>query len=466
MPGRGEQLRPIEGNNQKYMSGFFIAVLAVAVVLGFMILIHEFGHYAVAKLLGVRVEVFSIGFGKRLLGFRRGDTDYRISAIPLGGYVKMSGENPMDERTGDPGEFLSHPRWHRFLIAIAGPSMNILLAIGLLTFVYMVHYEYPAVLDEPAVIGWVLPDTPAAKAGIQIGDRIARLDGIENPTWKQVDPKEALSPNQPLDVTIERDGKSFDKTIVPEAYGVNQMGSAGWIAKQPSVTVTELEPDMPAAKAGIKLGDEILTVGGQPIPEIEAMIETLKRTQGKPVEITVRRDGQERTFTLQPVLADVPGQQEKRYRVGLGSLPMKVSTLPLAAAFRKSIEQNKEGSLLILELVRKMLQGKISPKTIEGPIGISRAAGEAATEKGWTPLMALTAAISLNLGIFNLLPIPILDGGVILLLFFESIMRRDISLQIKERIYQAAFVFLVLFAVMVIYNDLAKTLPGMMQRLP
>jgi regulator of sigma E protease len=448
------------------MSGFFIAVLAVAVVLGFMILIHEFGHYAVAKLLGVRVEVFSIGFGKRLLGFRHGDTDYRISAIPLGGYVKMSGENPMDERTGDPGEFLSHPRWHRFLIAIAGPFMNILLAIGLLTFVYMVHYEYPAVLDEPAVIGWVLPDTPAAKAGIQIGDRIARLDGIENPTWKQVDPKEALSPNQPLDVTIERNGKSFDKTIVPEAYGVNQMGSAGWVPKEPSVTVTDLEKGMPAEKAGMQVGDEILTVDGQPVPALEAMIETLKRTQGRPILITVRRDGQQKTFTLQPVLADIPGQREKRYRVGIQSLQMKVTTLPLAAAFRKSIEQNKEGSLLILELVQKMIQRKISIRTIEGPIGIGRAAGEAATEKGWTPLMALTAAISLNLGIFNLLPIPILDGGVILLLFIESLIRRDISLQIKERIYQAAFVFLVLFAVMVIYNDLAKTLPGMMQRLP
>jgi regulator of sigma E protease len=448
------------------MSGFLIAVLAVGVVLGFMILIHEFGHYAVAKLLGVRVEVFSIGFGKRLLGFRRGDTDYRVSAIPLGGYVKMSGENPMDERTGDPGEFLSHPRWHRFLIAIAGPSMNILLAIGLLTFVYMVHYEYPAVLDEPAVIGWVLPDTPAARAGIQIGDRIARLDGIENPTWKQVDPKEALSPNQPLDVTLERGSALISKTIVPEAYGVNQMGMAGWVPKEPSVTVTELESGMPAEKAGIKVGDEILTVNGQPIPAIEAMIETLKRTQGKPIEITVRRNGQQQTFTMQPVLADVPGQQEKRYRVGLGSLQMKVTTLPLAAALRKSIDQNKEGSLLILELVQKMIQRKISIRTIEGPIGIGRAAGEAATEKGWTPLMALTAAISLNLGIFNLLPIPILDGGVILLLFVESLMRRDISLQIKERIYQAAFVFLVLFAVMVIYNDLAKTLPGMMQRLP
>src|SRR6202451_3293481 len=148
------------------MSDFLIAIAAFAVVLGFMILIHEFGHYAVAKLLGVRVEVFSIGFGKRLLGFRRGDTDYRVSAIPLSGYVKMSGENPMDERTGDPGEFLSHPRWHRFLIAIAGPTMNILLAIVLLTTVYMVYYEYAAVYDEPPVIGWVLKDHAAAQGGV------------------------------------------------------------------------------------------------------------------------------------------------------------------------------------------------------------------------------------------------------------------------------------------------------------
>ena len=158
------------------MSGFLTAVLSVGVILGFMILIHEFGHYAVAKLLGVRVEQFAIGFGKRLFGFRKGETDYRINVLPLGGYVKMSGENPMDERSGDPGEFMSHPRWHRFLIAVAGPAMNILFAVGLLTCVYMVHYEYPAVLDEPAFIGWVAQDTPAARAGIQIGDRIVLID--------------------------------------------------------------------------------------------------------------------------------------------------------------------------------------------------------------------------------------------------------------------------------------------------
>ena len=234
---------------------------SVGVILGFMILIHEFGHYAVAKLLGVRVEQFAIGFGKRLFGFRKGETDYRINVLPLGGYVKMSGENPMDERSGDPGEFMSHPRWHRFLIAIAGPAMNILFAVGLLTCVYMVHYEYPAVLDEPAIIGWVAAGHACGQSRDPVGDRIVRIDGIQNPTWEQVIPREALNPNQPLDVTIERGGKVLTKTIVPEAYGPNQMGSAGWAPKEPSFPITDLEPGMPAEKAGMKLGDEIIERG-------------------------------------------------------------------------------------------------------------------------------------------------------------------------------------------------------------
>src|ERR1700692_4857077 len=204
-------------------------VVVMGIVLGFMILIHEFGHYAAAKYFGVREEVFSIGFGKRLLGFKKAATDYRIAAIPLGGYVEMSGENPMDDRTGDPGEFLSHPRWQRFIIAIAGPTMNIMLAVTLLTGVYMVHYEYPAVLDEPAVVGWVNPNTPAEKAGIQKGDRIVQVDGIQNPNWEQVDVKNALSPNQPLNFSIERAGKITEKTLTPEPLGPNQYGSMGWV---------------------------------------------------------------------------------------------------------------------------------------------------------------------------------------------------------------------------------------------
>jgi regulator of sigma E protease len=327
-----------------------------------------------------------------------------------------------------------------------------------------VHYEYPSFFDEPAVIGWVQQDTPAAKAGIQAGDRIVRIEGIENPTWEQVIPREALNPNQPLEVTFERDGKLLTKNIVPEAYGPNQMGSAGWAPKEASFPITDLETGMPAEKAGMKLGDQIISVDGQPITGLEAMIESLKRTRDKPIQILVQRAGKPLSFTVTPVLSDIRGDQ--RYRVGVGSAPMTVSTLSLVEAFKKSVEQNKQGSLLILELVQKMVQRKISIRSIEGPIGIGRAAGQAASKKGWTPLLELTAGISLNLGIFNLLPIPIMDGGVILLLFVESLIRRDISLRIKERIYQAAFVFLVLFAVMVIYNDVAKMLPSVMGRMP
>ncbi len=445
------------------MESFLYALIAVAVVLGVMILVHEFGHFAVAKLCGVRVEVFSIGFGKRLIGFKRGDTDYRIAALPLGGYVKMAGENPMEARTGDPGEFMSHPRWQRFLIAIAGPAMNILLAIALLTGVYMVRYEHPIYLDQPAVIGWVLEKSPAEKAGIQPGDRIVRIDGVQNPTWEEVLPKVLLSPGQPVQVAIQRGNQVLEKIITPEPEGPQQMGNPGWLPDQPNV-VTELDPGMAAEKAGIHVGDVIVALNGIEMRSMPAVIRYLQDNKERPVEITVVRNGHEQKFTLTPQLTDV--ETEKRYRIGIHSDPQHVDKLTFPMAFRKSLESNRKNTLLILELVEKMLQKKISPKQMEGPIGIARASGEAARQQGWTPLLALMSAISLNLGIFNLFPIPILDGGVILLLAIESVMRRDISMRIKERIYQAAFVFLVLFAVMVIYNDLVKAIPGMTGRLP
>jgi len=425
-----------------------------------MILIHEFGHYAAAKFFKVRVEVFSIGFGKRLLGFRRGETDYRISAIPLGGYVKMSGENPMDERTGDPGEFLNHPRWQRFIVALAGPAMNIVLAIGLLTVVYMVHYERVYYADKPAVIGWVLPDSPAFKAGLQEGDRIIRLEGIENPTWEQIEPKIALSPNQQLSLTVLRDGQTFDKTIVPEATGLEQYGTVGLAAEQPNV-ITEIEPGMPAEKAGLKDGDVIVAVNGQKIKAIAQMINMLQKTKDAPVDVTVQRGTEQITVNMKPVATPIEGIQKVQYRVGFLNQPTISGHLSFLPALRKSLDDNKRSSFLILELLQKMVQRKVSLRTVEGPIGISSAVGRAVREEGWMPLLGITAAISLNLGIFNLLPIPILDGGVILLLIIESVMRRDISLHIKERIYQAAFVFLVLFAVMVIVSDIGKQWPGL-----
>jgi regulator of sigma E protease len=325
----------------------------------------------------------------------------------------------------------------------------------------MVHYEYPAVLDEPAVVGWVNANTPAEKAGIQKGDRIVQVDDIQNPNWEQVDVKDALSPNQPLKFSILRDGKISEKTLTPEPFGPNQYGSMGWVPQEPSVILTTVEPGMPADKAGLKIGDQILTANGQEIPALEALVQLLNRTKDQPLELIVLRNGQKKNFTVKPTLAPGGASQEVRYRIGIASIPTKVVKLNFADALKRSLSDNKKSSFLILELLRKMAERKVSMKQVDGPIGIGSAVGAAAREDGWSPLLLITAAISLNLGIMNLLPIPILDGGVILLLFIESLMQKEISLPIKERIYQAAFVFLVLFAVMVIYNDLVKTLPGL-----
>jgi regulator of sigma E protease len=435
----------------------------MAVVLGIMILVHEFGHYAAAKWFGVRVDVFSIGFGKRLTGFRRGGTDYRISALPLGGYVKMAGESPLESRSGAADEFMSHPRWQRFVIAIAGPAMNILLAVVLLTGVFMVHYEHPVYLDQPAVVGWVLENSPAAKSGIEQGDRIVRIEGQQNPTWEDVLLKVAIASKGPMDIAIQRGNEILEKQVQPETEGSDPYATVGWLPDQP-ITVTELEPDMPAVQAGLKLGDEIVAVNGTPMRSLLSVIHYLRQNGSKPVDVTAVRNGQQLSFRITPVQTEEDGQ--KNYRLGFQSRPVQIDKLPFAQALNRSIEENKRYSLLIVDLVRKLAQHKASIKQMEGPIGIARASGDAARQPGWTPLLSLMAMISLNLGIFNLLPIPILDGGIILLLIIEGLLRREISMKIKERIYQTAFVFLILFAVVVIYNDLMKALPGLAQRLP
>jgi regulator of sigma E protease len=446
------------------LSNFFIAVAAVAFVLGVMILVHEFGHFAVAKLCGVRVDVFSLGFGKRLAGFRRGDTDYRISALPLGGYVKMAGENPMEARTGDPNEFMSHPRWQRLLIAVAGPTMNILLAIGIVTAVFMVHYSHDWYLDQPSRIGWVDENSPADRAGLKPGDLIVKIDGEQNPLWEDTRAKIAISPSQPIPVVVKRGEQIVDTTLTPDTYGPSKIGEAG-VYPAEQITVDSTDKDMPAYKAGIRNGDDIVAIDGVGLHSIEELTHFLQTNKDKPVQVTAVRDGHPMHFEMTPIYADA-GDSQKQWRIGFTSaIHQHVDKLPFPQAFQRSIEQNEKYSLLLVELVQKMVERKVSVKMMSGPIDIARVSGEAAREPGWTPLLLLMAGISLNLGIFNLFPIPILDGGVILLLLIEGVMRRDISIQIKERIYQAAFVFLVLFAAMVIFNDIAK-LPGLSKLLP
>jgi len=371
----------------------------------------------------------------------------------------MSGENPLEARTGDPQEFMSHPRWQRFIIAVAGPLMNVVLAIGLMTAVYMLHYEHPAYLDQPAVIGYVVDDSPAAKAGVEPGDKIVKIEGEQNPTWQDVILKALLSPNHPLDVTIERNGQTLEKSVIPEAVGVDKIGEAGWIPDRP-VQVGQVEPSMPGAKAGMKQGDIIIALNNRPVRSIESLLSLLEANKGNDATLTVQRSAQQVDLKVTPVLTTDNGKS--RYRIGFQfAEPMHVDKLPFVQAFAKSVDQNKRLSGLILQMVEKLVQRQIPVQQISGPVRIAKMSGEAAKQPGWTPLMELMAGISINLAIFNLLPFPILDGGVILFLIIEGIRRRDISLRIKERIYQVAFVMLVLFAMMVIYNDLAKTIPGL-----
>ncbi len=440
-------------------SNWPIYIASVIFVLGVLVFVHEFGHFAVAKLCGVRVETFSLGFGKRLWGFRRGDTDYRISALPLGGYVKMAGENPMESRSGDPGEFTSHPRWQRFLIAVAGPAANIILAILVLTGVFMVHYEHPIFADQPAVIGWILEGTPAQRAGVQAGDKIIRIQDVSNPTWEQVMYRVALNPNQSVELDIQRGSDVLHKTVVPKAVGRDQLGSVGWIPPGPQV-ISRIESEMPAAKAGVQLGDELMAVNGSPnAPALPAVLQVNKE---RPIELSLRRNGQPLTLTVTPVYADDPENPgQKKYRIGVATADVtRVDKLPFPAAFNLAVNDCKTGSGLIFELIGKMLERKVSVKQFSSPIGIARAAGEAAMEKGWAPLFSFMALVSLQLALFNLLPIPILDGGLMLMLLIEGVIRRDIKQEIKERVYQAAFVFLMLFAAVVIYNDVIKQLHG------
>ncbi|HZU30533.1 MAG TPA: RIP metalloprotease RseP [Candidatus Angelobacter sp.] len=439
-------------------------IVAFIFVLGVLVFVHEFGHYAVAKLFRVRVEVFSLGFGKRLVGFHRGDTDYRISLLPLGGYVKMAGENPMETRTGDPGEFMSHPRWQRFLIAIAGPAMNIILAVVVLTGVYMFRHEYPAYFDKPADLGWVIDNSTAQQAGLKTGDRITMIQGKSNPTWDDVRYQILANMNQKMDMDVLRGGETIHTNMiahVSEKEEGDLLGDLGMVPAGPAI-VGKIEPGTPAEKAGMQVGDEIRTVNDIPVQSGNGfgLINVLKKTKDQPVKVTVLRKGQLKDLTVTPQMLPGGAGSPPSYRFGI-EIPMEFHTekLPFRAALQTATKECKRNSTLIFKLLGQLVSGNGSIKQLGGPVMIMEESGRAA-ELGFNILLEYMTLISLNLAIFNLLPIPILDGGLMLMLLIESVMRRDIKQEVKERVYQVAFVCLVLFAAVVIYNDVAKTLPS------
>jgi regulator of sigma E protease len=437
------------------MLGSFVTdALVVVVVLGLMIFIHELGHFMAAKSFGVRVLVFSLGFGKSLLHIKRGETDYRISLLPFGGYVKMAGDDPSEVREGEKGEFLSQARWKRFVIVIMGPTMNVLLAVALLTGLYKFHFQRPAYLDQSARVGDVEAGSPAALANIQPGDLILRLGAENNPKWEDVEYKILTTVNEPIPLEIERNGEMVETAVTPVAKGANRVGYAGWDPLAPGF-LAGVEPGLPASKAGLKPGDEIVGINGRKVFYFPSVAIAIQTGNGKPVVFDVIRGGKPFQVTVQPSYGELGG--EKRWRVGFWfHNGMTVRHLPWRQALSASLADNARNCLATFDVLGKILTRRMSARSLSGPIGIAQLSGEA-YRAGLPDLLLLVSFISLQLGIFNLLPIPVLDGGVILLLLVEGLIRRDLSLSVKERFVQVGIVFLLLLAAFCMYNDLLKT---------
>jgi len=428
-----------------------ITLLAFLFVLGVLIFVHELGHFLAARRHGVRVLTFSLGFGPKILKVKRGDTEYCISAVPLGGYVKMAGENPEDQRSGQPDEFLSKTKWQRFQILFAGPAMNIILAVVVTAFILGYQGVQVAVYwDEPPVIGSVVSGSPAEKAGLRRGDRVVNVAGDKVETWKDLDIAIGIRrPDRDIQVVALRDGQSVTTMVRPVDDGKYQITEIG-VLPNVNPIITQVVAGDRAEQAGLKAGDIVLAVNGERMATRTQLIDVISRSGGKKVQITVRRGTEEVTAS------GTPEQRGARGMMGFYiSEPTKSFTPGPFEAVKLSVEHNIESSGVIFRTLAGLFTGETSVKQLQGPVGIAQLSGESAQE-GFITLLSLMAMLSINLGILNLMPVPVLDGGHILIMALEGIARRDFSMQVKEKMLLAGFVVLMMLMVTVIYNDLTR----------
>jgi regulator of sigma E protease len=419
--------------------------VAFVLVLGLLIFFHEAGHFLVAKLFRVRVLVFSFGFGKRLFGFHAGGTDYRVSLIPLGGYVRMAGDNPEENTPANPDEFLSKPKWQRFLILFAGPFMNILIAVGVLAVVNMIGVQQRTV---PPVIGEVTAGDPAQKAGLQVGDRIVSINGEAVKEFDDLRLVVSTHSGTPLRVEYLRNGQKLATTLTPrpEESEFGPVGLAGIRPLQEPI-VGRVLPDSVAAKAGLQTGDRIVGVNGTPVRQYSEFETAIVNSKGAPLALDLQRG----PSTVHTVLGAVPLKDNDTYRGFLP--PTTIRKFTFGAAVVDSVEQNWKMLKLTGSAVRRLFTAQGSMKELSGPLKIAHISGEM-LRRGWIAVVLLMSMISLQLGIMNLLPIPVLDGGHIMVLLIEGVVRRDLSIKVKERIQQLGFALLAALMIVVIYNDI------------
>jgi regulator of sigma E protease len=472
-------------------------LIGVSLVLGVMILIHEWGHFIAARMFGVRVDVFSIGFGPRLFGWKSGHTDYRISIIPLGGYVRMAGQDPTEidspsrwsankaaaeaeapgkvmdtvqtaaetalrlpptdlgeHATGDPDELMSKPRWQRAVISAAGPAVNLVFPILLLTVYYVaIGVPYPIFEDKPVVVTALPANSAAAHAGLATGDRIAAINGQQTPNWTEAGKALAsVEPNTKVSVEIESAGQK--KTLeIPVAAQKDTEQVLGYPPMKP--VLEDVAPGMPAARGGLKEGDVITAVDGQAIQWWGQFTERVRGSDGKALSLDIERKGQPMHLVVTPQ-SGATERGETVYQIGV---QVHEETAYRRVAFGESIKFAASNTYDTIDstigVVGRLFSGRVSVKQLQSVVGISRAAGQAVHRGAWA-VITLMVLISVNLGILNLLPIPILDGGNILLLAIEGGLRRDLSLAFKERFVQVGLVFLLVLFAIVMYNDVAR----------
>ena len=431
-----------------------IAIVSVSIVLGIMIFVHEWGHFIAAKLAGVRVDVFSFGFGTRLFGVKRGDTDYRLSALPFGGYVRMAGDNPVEERTGAPYEFLSKPRWVRVLIAIAGPAMNILLAFLIfLGIFWLVGVPEPQYLQQPPQVA-AIPQTPPTTSGILPGDRILAVNAVKTPSWDKVfDQIAKAKPGSPLQMTIaRRDSEQVLNATVPSTKS-DASAIVGYPAMAP--IADEIGIGFPAEKAGMKPGDWVTSIDNKPVVTWPQLVEVVRASEGRPIHFVVRRDGQDIPLDIQPTHG-LGSDGESVWQIGVSPRTTEdFHRQGLLPSLRDAGAATVGGMRQIFDVLAGLFTGKVSIRQLQSVVGIARESGRAA-KGGPMRLIEFMAVISLNLGLLNLLPIPILDGGHVLLLAIEGFLRRDLSITVKERFVQVGLVFLLGIFGFVMYSDILK----------
>ena len=433
---------------------FLEDVLAMAVVLSIVVFIHEFGHFATAKLAKFPVEVFSFGFGKRLFGVKWRGTDYRVSALPLGGYVRVLGLGP-DESTAvgaaEASAAVSGPRWKRAAILLAGPAMNFVLAIALGAGVFMVGRKVPAYRLQPAVVQSIAPNSAGQAAGFRKGDRIVAIDGKAVENWQDAEFAFAISPRQKLSVAVDRAGSSLTIPLVPRGVSKFDIGYTG-IGPALHPRVGRVLSRSPAEAAGFQSGDVILSVSGETVESVPEVLEAVGRHSPGPETFVVTRKGQTLPLTVSP------RKESDGWKIGVSlnvDVPEVLEKFPPVEAVRQGWRSLRTDTQATLGVIVKLFAGRASVKQMSGPIAIGQFAGEAARE-GFIPLVSLMGMLSLQLGILNLLPVPMLDGGQLAVLLVEGAIRRDFSLRVKERILQFGFVLLVLLMGVVIYNDILK----------